>query len=847
MTSSMIPPVSDFVRLYGGYDSQALSMGSSLIGGISLDGISPNSLTVDERYQYTKLLRSIYQLLPEGSVAYQYYAHHEGMKVELKPRQNERSHVLSQRRAAFLNERRLTTGRLFHFFELPFEAALNKVSSPEFLGHLFSAPFNRNSREIVKTAFFDRSAVTIGRDALEHNSAQLDSELKRISALLGLVSPVNHIMSLQEKWAFFRFLYNLNPDYLSGGLKEPVPQERWDSIIPDGDIEPVDISGKSFIKMHGPEPTYARLASIIGFGEEAVTPGVWGVGANPPVLQKGNYVICNRYKKMTSLSSALFFRNKKNELERRSLNVSDMLKGSDNKSALEEKMLQSDSTKELYKELDEIQHLADAEGFFSSHVIVFDKDPKKVLNVCREFNSSITQSGLQCVWESAGMTEAYNDALPVVEGSYPRNHFFTSSQAGAASLLYKSSGGQPEWQTGNGKEEPFYIFETPDGNPFHYVPFVNGRCLVIGVGPIRSGKSFTKNTLASHFTKYGGFLRTIDIDPGSEPIADFFGEDGGIFRFDPEQTSGFNPFSVTWGRGHGTDDLAFKSHFIQQMRLMAATNETHSMREFTGDEQVELERSLGDILRLPKHLQSLNIYAQHCGKNVNQKLNRFLSEGIYGGLFSSEKDAIGQEQKRVGAFNLAGVKDNKDLLPITMNEIFFRITRLFEDENFRTRPKYLDIDEAHNLLKIKNAREYLVSRVRTWGKWLGGIGLWSQSPQEFNDIEDWPALRSAASTLFFMSDPTMDESLYKETFNLTDGECEAIKTLIPKQQALIIQREINVSQIVNIKVEPEQYVVNTSDPFEATLRKEIMAKHGTDTDSGIAEVVRQLRAKGKDI
>ena len=836
--------VSEYVRLYGAYKDQLLTVNGSLIGGLELDGIAPGALTEEERFSHTKLMRSIFQHLPENTTVYQYYLHHNGLTVDLKGRGSNRSNLLSSRRAEFLNARNLSQGRLFHFYELPFESSLNSLTSPDFVGHLFNAMFSKKSRKIVKTALFDRTAVAVGRDALEQNSAALETELDRISSRLGLVSPINRVMSAQELWAFSRFLYNLSPEYLTSSLADPVPSTGWDALSCEGDIELVEIRGVTFFKLNGVEPVYARVASVVGYGDQHVQPGIWGLGSRPPVMQKGNYLISTRFKLMSAVSSALFFRGKQNELDRASLSIKDMFTGDENKSVLEEHISTADSLKDLEKELDDAKNLSDVQGLFSSHVIIFDKNPTTAFDACRDFNTSMAQAGLRCVWESAGITDAVDDAFLVTSGKYPRDHFFTASQAGAASLIYKNSSGQPLWDMGHKIEEPQYILETDDGTPFYYNPFVNGRGVVIGVGPIRSGKSFTKNTLASHFLKYGGFLRAIDIDPGTEPLAEFFAEEGGVFNFSGE-AKGFNPFSVTWSMGDPASDASFKAHFVQQISLMISSNENSSLRELTAAEQVEVEQSITETLRLPRRLQTFSYFSQHCSKSVQQKLSRFLPGGMYASLFDNAEDSVGGLDKAVGVFNLAGVKDNKDLLALSMNEIFFRVTRLFENPDFRSTPKYLDIDEAHNLLKIKQARDYLVSRVRTWGKWLGAIGLWSQSPQEFASVEDWPAIRSAASTLFFMSDPAMDEDLYQSTFLLTDGECEAIRNLIPKKQALIIQREINVSQVVNIIVEPEQYVINTSDPYESTLRRETIKQHPGDVDAAIAQVVATLRTQGK--
>ena len=214
---------------------------------------------------------------------------------------------------------------------------------------------------------------------------------------------------------------------------------------------------------------------------------------------------------------------------------------------------------------------------------------------------------------------------------------------------------------------------------------------------------------------------------------------------------------------------------------------------------------------------------------------------MHADLFDQETDAVGSLDRPVVAFNLAGVKDDPARFPLTMAEIFYRVTRMFEDPDYRSVPKYLDIDEAHALLKIPYVCDYIIRSVRTWGKWLAGIGLWTQDPNEFRKIEDWSALRSAASTFFFMADPTADIRLYKETFDLTDGEIAAIRSMRPKREAYIIQRDIGVSKKIEVVVEPEQHVISTSRPSEADIRQKLIEKFGVE--KGIQETIKELHLK----
>jgi type IV secretion system protein VirB4 len=92
-----------------------------------------------------------------------------------------------------------------------------------------------------------------------------------------------------------------------------------------------------------------------------------------------------------------------------------------------------------------------------------------------------------------------------------------------------------------------------------------------------------------------------------------------------------------------------------------------------------------------------------------------------------------------------------------------------------------------------------------------------------------------------MADPTADGRLYREAFDLTEGEIEAIRGMRPKRDAYIIQRDIGVSKKIEVRVEPEQHVISTSRPAEADIRQKLIEKYGVE--KGIQATIDQLHLK----
>ena len=835
-------PITDLHQEFARYGEFCLTKKGTLLGAVELDGRDPDGLNQDDLVALSLISRSLYLNLPDSLRSLtQYCIHFEGSQVRLKDRENPISHYLSGNRQRFLNARNLTGTKIVHFFEIDPDQNLADLSLLTLCKHLVLAAKNKSSRTIFSKYLSQGQAIMAFADDLERQSRELRGLLLEVQARWDTLFAAR-ILTGEQLWAYCRFFANLDASLLEDAAAESVPAEQWDLLLADGDRSHVQIDNQDLLKFQNVDNTYARMLSVIRYGEHKTAPGLWSATAQSPCRQKGNYIVMSRFAPMSKIGQALMWGAKKRELKRKNMSVGEVFQLFGNateqnadgdryanlKPAIKEKMI----------ELERAEGLEERWGKAQAAVLVFGQSPDQVNATTRNLRKSMLQAGLSVVNEGVNLPEAYRAFLPAGAGFSVRNMDINSTQFGAASLIYRSSEGQVSVEDLAG-EEAQYIFQCPDGTLFHFSPFVGGKAVVICVGPIRSGKSFTKNTIASHFAKYNGFYRAIDIDPGTETLARFFRKDGAIFRIG-QGNRGFNDFSVAGG----PDDHRFIIHQKQLVMEMLKSNDNEKLRTLEPHEQQQLDQAIIATLKLPDgRLRRLATMVNHCPQELQQKLSRWYGDGIYASLFDQETDAVGSLDKPVVAFNLAGVKDDPVRLPLAMSEITYRVTRMFEDPACRSLPKYLDIDEAHALLSIRYMREYIIRSVRTWGKWKAGVGLWSQDPNEFRRIEEWSALRSAASTLFFMADPTADANLYKETFNLTDGEIEAIRRLRPKKEAYIIQRELAVSKTVLVEVEPEQHIISTSRPDEAVLRDRLIEEHGIG--KGIQETIDALNLNGK--
>lgn len=826
-------PITDLHQEYALYDHFCLTKKGTLLGAVELDGRDPDGLNKYDFAALALINRSIFINLPESvrSIT-QYYIHLEGVKVRIKDRKNKVCHYLSKNRQRFLNKKKLTSARIVYFLEIDPDENLTKLNLLTLFKHLALSVKNKNSRTILTQYLSSSQAIIAYQEDLERQRREMREVLQDFQARWDSVFRVR-LLDKNQLWSYCRFFANLDPDLMLGDSEHSPPAEQWDVLLAEGDRHPVSIGNHDFLKFRNIDNSYARLISLTRYGEKTVAPALWSAQTQSPSRQKGNYVIMTRFSPLSRLRQALMFGAKKRELKRKNMSMADVFKvfGSNDQAADRYAHLKP-AIKEKMIELEKAEGLEERWGKAQACVLVFGKDPRRINKTARGLRKSLLHAGLSIVAENINLPDAYRSFLPAGAEFSVRNMDMNGTQFGAASLIYRSSEGQIKVDDLRG-EEAQYVFTCPDGTLFHFSPFVGGKAVVICVGPIRSGKTFTKNTIAAHFVKYGGYYWAIDIDPGSETLAKFYRQDGGIFRIG-QGSRGFNNFQLA----QGPDDNQFIIHQTRLVIEMLKSNDNEQMKHLEMHEQQQLERAIVKNLKNPLHLRRFSNMVRHCPQELQQKLSRWCGSGMYAPLFDQQHDAIGSLTKPVAVFNLAEIKNDPVCLPLTMTEIAYRVTKMFEDPEYRNVPKFLDIDEAHQWLKIESEAERFIKYVRTWGKHKGGIGLWSQDPSEFYAIAGWSAIRSAASTLFFMADPTAEKELYKETFNLTDGEVEAIRRLRPKKEAYIIQRELGVSKTVLVEVEPEQHVISTSKPDETYIRDRLIKEH--DIEEGIRRTIEAL-------
>ena len=822
-------PVNTYHGAFRPFNGFVLSYSGSLIGAIEIDGIDPDGMSPRDMEAFSIVIRNLLNILPQSIVLQQYYIHYRDLKVAFARRNDPVCNALNRHRERHLNRMRLAGARCVLFVEM-FPESESRSSLIMFLRHLASCLHSAASRDYVRRCIMYGPAHNASRRALEKLAPALETRIRDIINYCSGLFQTSQL-SLDETYRVMKFLATLEVKYLNAELRCP---PFIDTDLSDGQVLPLTVNGMDLLRLQNRSNTYARVLSVKQFNFDRFTPGLFARG---PIRTSGNYVLTTRYKGMSEASRTLFFFNRKKELERETLSFADFIKGLDNDANRDRDMqVFRPSLIRKFQELDEAASLQDNLGLVATHAVVFDTDVGELEKTTERLQSALQQNQFSILWETVAQPDVFFDLQPCADhrGRFFRDIPLNTSQFSTLTLFYKSSQGARVVKD-LGNEEAQYIFLSGDDAPYYFSPFVGGRGFLIGVGPVRSGKSFLRTCTGIHWPKYGGFYRAIDIDPGSEPIAHAFGADAGIVRLDGAQEFCLNFFS----QARGPDDTLFIAHLNRQLMAMIGANDSEELRQLSSADQLALDRAIRQALRLPPHLQTLTTLMKHCPGPVQRKLARFVGDGAYARLFDAQQDAIGAMDKKVAVYNLAGIRDDAIAKPLVMAEIAYRVLRFYENPEIRTCPKWLDVDECHHILSNPElARVLLLDRVRTWGKLLAGIGLWTQSGIELGNIENWEALRSAASTFIFTADPELNRDAYRSIFNMKEGEMDTIREMIPKREFYLIQRDLNVSKKCILSVEPEQYVLSTSSPAEQTLYFDNVERYGFE--AGVSKTVAAL-------
>jgi type IV secretion system protein VirB4 len=754
--------------------------------------------------------------LPREVSVQEYMLHAQDQAPIPRHRKSVVANRLQAHRTEHLRTKLLYRTRLLTVIGIQTEALSRQASFVDVVSWILAAPFDPRVRARLRRVFSLTSSYRFLRSAIDQSAVRLRDVVQTYADRLS-IHDAHRVLSPQEAWTWCSVLATANTDLFQNPT--PAPADHWYLSLAKADQRVAHHDGLDYW-LEGSAGIYGRIGSISRFDER--TEAAFWVRHAPAVIgAPGNYLFAINSTRLTPLREAMAWRVAHDGVDRAKLNLAKLITsviGSDKRNHAEADPVLDRQAKELR----DAQALGDAWWDVSISVLAFDRSPAAARLTALAIDNACSQAGVTATWEIPLVIDAHRSMQPGAKPLSPRTHLLNTAQVSAIGMTWSHSQGESVVKDLGG-EEPLYHLETRDGQLFGFSPFVGEKSGVIAVGPTRSGKTFAKNALLSHWPKYeGSLLVNYDYDSGSECLAHLYGDDAALFQ----GAHGLNPFTA-----HRPGSSTFRPHFSRLIATMLASNSDPAMQRMDDGDQAALDTALSAILSLPQELRTLSAFAEHLPLRLRSKLSRWVhtGEARYARLMDAATDRIGLIDRAVTVFSVPELRDDPaGRIPVA-TEFLYRTAAAFEDPARRAQIKALALDEAHLVLKDPDYARFLNEKARTWAKFRASLWLLTQQPHELLAVPDWEAIRTAASTYLFTAAPEIDRAAYRAAFGLTEADMSAISQLLPKRELYLVQPETGLRKILILDADAHTRAFASSTANVVAERDERISRDGFAT------------------
>jgi len=344
----------------------------------------------------------------------------------------------------------------------------------------------------------------------------------------------------------------------------------------------------------------------------------------------------------------------------------------------------------------------------------------------------------------------------------------------------------------------------------------NPHAIIIGASG--AGKSFFVNDLILQNARLDAHFFVLDKGDSYRKLCNILG--GQYIKFELNDPVTINPFLKEPDAEH----LAFLVTVLSEMCsggdererlfreqegvLQKAILATYEERKNKDEEVV-----LSDVVdKLKSHACNRRLgIGESIGLKLALKLTPFTREGQYGRFFD------GKNQFNLGTkftvFELGNLSAHSDLQLVVLLNIMYFITNFVSSAEMRPKRKFLLIDEAWSLLRLKNTAEFITNSFKTYRKYHCSAVAITQEIVDLIGKECGIAIQAnAANKVFLKQEPNVVDSL-KTFASLTDKEIELLKSVETQKgkfsEAFVIS---DASRgIIRLVPDPFLYWLATSD------------------------------------
>ncbi len=344
----------------------------------------------------------------------------------------------------------------------------------------------------------------------------------------------------------------------------------------------------------------------------------------------------------------------------------------------------------------------------------------------------------------------------------------------------------------------------------------NPHAIIIGASG--AGKSFFVNDFILQNARLDSHFFVLDKGDSYKKLCQILG--GQYIRFELNEPVTINPFlkepdpehmsflvtvlSEMCSGGDERERLFREQEGVLQKAVLAAYEDRKNK-----DEEV----TLSDVVeKLKSHACNRKLgLGESIGLKLVLKLNPFTREGQYGRFFDGQNQF--NLNSRFTVFELGNLSAHSDLQLVVLLNIMYFITNFVSSSEMKPKRKFLLIDEAWSLLRLKNTAEFITNSFKTYRKYHCSAVAITQEIVDLIGKECGIAIQAnAANKVFLKQEPNVVDSL-KGFASLSDKEIELLKSVETQKgkfsEALIIS---DTSRgVIRLVPDPFLYWLATSD------------------------------------
>lgn len=407
----------------------------------------------------------------------------------------------------------------------------------------------------------------------------------------------------------------------------------------------------------------------------------------------------------------------------------------------------------------------------------------------------------------------------------------------------------PIYGSTRGTDTPAQVYLNRRGEPIFLDFFdsnTNPHAIVLGSSG--GGKSFFINDMIMQTARMDAHFFVLDKGDSYRKLCRILG--GKYIRFEFNEPVTINPFMHHPDPEH----LAFLVTLLSEM-CSGGDERDRLNREQEGVLQKAVISAYEKKQNTPTEVVLSDVADELKGKSCNAdlgvnenigvklalKLTPFTKDGSYGKFFDG-KNRFSLDS-RFTVFELGNLSSHADLQMVVLLNIMYFITSFVSLPNMKPKRKYLLIDEAWSLLRLKNTSEFITNSFKTYRKYRCSVVAITQEVVDLIGKDCGIAIQAnAANKVFLRQEPQVVDSL-KGFASLSDKDVELLKSIETQKgkysEAMVITD--STRGIIRLVPDPFLYWVATSDAKD----NEFLEKKITEKAGNIMEAVEACVKENK--